>query len=245
MCAEASHWGICSDHNFILPILRFAALHRTLGQLCFWRTKPLEVSKNKVFSIKSYEVMLSSTFTSWGIYATVHPLTFFWISSVLGAASVLTDRVSQTRYQACQGTRYTEASHTFTLKAPKSFSFSTMFEKRKLFYPLDFLLAHVISTVASGKPQLTGSVVLVVKDELRNGAEQVLLCQVERALARFCLPDLVMFHSWILFPVRPRGQITPKCWNLEKHQRCQFRFIWYTWVVSRRVEWVLSSSVGI
>lgn len=47
----------------------------------------------------------------------------------------------------------------------------------------------------------TGSVVLVVMDELGDGAEQVLLSQVESRLLGVSLPDLVMFHSWILLPV--------------------------------------------
>lgn len=54
---------------------------------------------------------------------------------------------------------------------------------------------------------LTCSIVLVVIYELRNGAKQVLLCQVKRSWARFGLSDLVMLHSRILLPVRPDENI--------------------------------------
>lgn len=50
---------------------------------------------------------------------------------------------------------------------------------------------------------LTGRIVLVVMDELRNGAEQVLFCQVECSLPCFCLSDLIMNHPGSPLPSRP------------------------------------------
>lgn len=67
---------------------------------------------------------------------------------------------------------------------------------------------------------LTSSIVLVIMDELRNGAEQVPLCQVKCGLLCFCLSDLVMLHSWILFPIRPAGN---KGMFLCKKNQAKFR----------------------
>lgn len=49
----------------------------------------------------------------------------------------------------------------------------------------------------------TGSIVLVVMNELGNGAEQVIFCQVKLSCS-LTFSDLVMLHSWILLPILAR-----------------------------------------
>lgn len=60
--------------------------------------------------------------------------------------------------------------------------------------------------------QLTSSVVLMVVDELWNGAEEVLLSKVECDISSFGLFDLVMFHIGSFLTICPAGN---KEWKSE------------------------------
>jgi len=67
---------------------------------------------------------------------------------------------------------------------------------------LNFLLAtNQNCGVSWSRP--TSAVVLMVADELRNGAEQVLFGHVEPGLSALRLSYLVMLHSGILLPISP------------------------------------------
>lgn len=64
-----------------------------------------------------------------------------------------------------------------------------------------FFLYFLLLQLHAETSTLTGSIVLVVMYELRNGAEQVLFCQVKCGLPCFCLSDLIMDHPGILLPI--------------------------------------------
>lgn len=100
-----------------------------------------------------------------------------------------------------------------------------LFEQERMIIKIIFEKTHVsqmcvyflVLRLPTGrKPQrLTGSVVLVVVDELWNGAEEVLVSKIKCCFACLCLFDLVMFHLWSFLAICPAGNKEQKKVNGE------------------------------